>query len=697
MNCGDSMNEIDIQAFQHAISGDFSSPYSKAGEAFWERGPDETPAFSPTRLASHPQIVEPYTPKRKFDPITPSYNRIAELDWTAHSYRREIVEQLERLSYGGRTIELDVITRLKSYAGRLRSHAEEIGALDVGQYGPSVDYKQKVTTNFINWAASLDDTVELVNKRAICDESSALAVDMQQGSYIFFWLAMSSDFFSERFTHTVLATKEPRMLFAAFIVIVLSVFGKLTNVWSNTALKLIELLLGIVLGNGNPEACAPLDKKHLEQFPLDIRTAREIFDIEADLEIWAACPSCHTTYPPPEYPLKCTATRFGNTRQCGARVCKSKVGTKAQKGTSVLFPIKPYAIQNFHTFKASLLSRPGVEEMLDRGTTFLQQSSKLFHLRDGSAVLKMKGPDQKPFLDGLKRTELRLLWTFSVDWFNPYTNKAAGKSASIGSIALTCINLPPSLQYDSSYMYLAGIIPGPNEPPEDACNHYILPIARALNRAWKNGTFYSSTPLHPNGRFERSAVATGIFDMPGARKVGAQASHSSDNHFCNLCILPRKDINNIVVDTWTRKDRDTLKSQAEQWRDAPSRKEQKRLFAKNGVRWSALWELEYFDPTTMIVVDTMHNLFLGLVHYHFRHVIGVSEEDLAQEPIKLPTAEELAKATLLLRKPGASQSQLQQIRVPTLKTLCEKYNLYSHLMSRTRKKDMISELQVRSV
>ncbi len=503
--------------------------------------------------------------------------------------------------------------------------------------------------------------------------------------------------FPECFTHRVLATKEPRMLFAAFIAIVLSVFGKLTNIWSSTALKLIALLLGIVLGNGDPETCAPLDKKHLEQFPLDIRTAREMFDIEADLEIWAACPSCHTTYPPSAYPFTCTATRFRNSRKCGARVCKSKVGTKAKKGTSVLFPIKPYAIQNFHTFKASLLSQPGVEEMLDRGTTFLQQNSQLFHLRDGSAVLKIQGPDGKPFLDGLKRTELRLLWTFSVDWFNPYTNKAAGKSASIGSIALTCVNLPPSLQYDSTYMYLAGIIPGPNEPPEDACNHYILPITRALNRAWRDGTFYSSTPLHANGRFERSAVVTCIFDMPGARKVGAQASHSSENHFCNLCTLPRKFINNIDIDNWIRRDCVSLKSHAEQWRDAPSRKEQKRLFAKNGVRWSALWELEYFDPTTMIVVDSMHNLFLGLVHYHFRYVIGISEEDLAQGPIKLPTAEELAKATSLLRKPAASQSQLQQIRVPTLKTLCEKHNLRSHLTPRPRKKDMTVELQVGSV
>ncbi len=192
MNPTDSLSDVDIQAFQHAIDGDFLSPYSKAGEAFWERVPDETPAFSPTRLASQPLTLtlKSYIPsRRRIDSVTPSYDRIAMLDWTAHSYRREIVEQLDKLSYGGTAIELEVISQLKSYVIRLRSHAEEIGTLEVGQ-GPSADYKQRVMTNFINWAASLDDTIELVKKRTVCDESSALAVDMQQGSHVFFWLAV---------------------------------------------------------------------------------------------------------------------------------------------------------------------------------------------------------------------------------------------------------------------------------------------------------------------------------------------------------------------------------------------------------------------------------------------------------------------------------------------------------------------------
>lgn len=32
---------------------------------------------------------------------------------------------------------------------------------------------------------------------------------------------------------------------------------------------------------------------------------------------------------------------------------------------------------------------------------------------------------------------------------------------------------------------------------------------------------------------------------------------------------------------------------------------------KNGIRYSVLLELDYFDPIAMTIIDPMHNLFLG--------------------------------------------------------------------------------------
>jgi hypothetical protein len=41
-----------------------------------------------------------------------------------------------------------------------------------------------------------------------------------------------------------------------------------------------------------------------------------------------------------------------------------------------------------------------------------------------------------------------------VYFFNPYTNKQAGKKASIGIISLVCLSLPPDLHYKPENMWL---------------------------------------------------------------------------------------------------------------------------------------------------------------------------------------------------------------------------------------------------
>ncbi|KAF8220225.1 hypothetical protein L208DRAFT_1335077, partial [Tricholoma matsutake] len=38
--------------------------------------------------------------------------------------------------------------------------------------------------------------------------------------------------------------------------------------------------------------------------------------------------------------------------------------------------------------------------------------------------------------------------------------------------------------------------------------------------------------------------------------------------------------------------------------------------------WSELLWLPYYDPTWFLVVDPMHNLFLGLIKEHFQGILG---------------------------------------------------------------------------
>lgn len=345
---------------------------------------------------------------------------------------------------------------------------------------------------------------------------------------------------------------DPKLLFAAYIVILLHFFGRLTHIWSNIALKLMRIMLRVTSSpDAQPERCPPLLADLLKTFPLDIRTAKKVFGMDADIDTWAACPKCHFTYPPTQYPLICTAKQAHRT--CNARVCKSRV----RNNQSVLTPIKPFEVQNFDSFKASLISRPGIEELLDRGLTFFEQNPDLLHLKDGSIVAEVLGPDGRAFCDGMQRLELRLLWSFSADWFNAYFNKIAGKTASIGVISMSCINLPPALQYEATNMYLAAIIPGPKEPPEDAINEYLKPIVGALKHSWLHGTYYSSTPSHPNGRIERSAIALTVFDLVARAKIVGHKSHSGQRYFCGMCLLSKDKINEIDYTQWPKRTRET--------------------------------------------------------------------------------------------------------------------------------------------
>ncbi|TFK17271.1 hypothetical protein FA15DRAFT_546184, partial [Coprinopsis marcescibilis] len=59
---------------------------------------------------------------------------------------------------------------------------------------------------------------------------------------------------------------------------------------------------------------------------------------------------------------------------------------------------------------------------------------------------------------------------------------------------------------------------------------------------------------------------------------------------------------------------------AEEYLNACDSMARKVALDKHGVRWSEFLCLPYWDPSTFLVVDTMHNLFLGNIKRHCRNV-----------------------------------------------------------------------------
>jgi len=64
------------------------------------------------------------------------------------------------------------------------------------------------------------------------------------------------------------------------------------------------------------------------------------------------------------------------------------------------------------------------------------------------------------------------------------------------------------------------------------------------------------------------------------------------------------------------------------YKDSTTEVESDAIFAQTGVRWSELLRLPYFDPTRFVVVDVMHNLFLGLISKHFQDILGIRLEKI---------------------------------------------------------------------
>ena len=56
--------------------------------------------------------------------------------------------------------------------------------------------------------------------------------------------------------------------------------------------------------------------------------------------------------------------------------------------------------------------------------------------------------------------------------------------------------------------------------------------------------------------------------------------------------------------------------------DTADEKERNKTVHNSGIRWSELFCLPYFNTSCFVVIDAMHNLFLGLVQEHF-DILGI--------------------------------------------------------------------------
>ena len=135
------------------------------------------------------------------------------------------------------------------------------------------------------------------------------------------------------------------------------------------------------------------------------------------------------------------------------------------------------------------------------------------------------------------------------------------------------------------------------------------------------------TARHPKGKLTHSALAIAANDLPAARQLNQCAAITS-HHYCSRCRCFHKDTHfrtDIDSPDWEPKDVSVLQKAAEAWQMAATVDEQTKLFQANGIHWTELWHFPYWDPTQMLVVNSMHCLLEGLAQYQFKEVLGLTD------------------------------------------------------------------------
>ncbi|OJT14959.1 hypothetical protein TRAPUB_8489, partial [Trametes pubescens] len=394
----------------------------------------------------------------------------------------------------------------------------------------------------------------------------------------------------------------------------------------------------------------------LRAIPDDVRTALSALGVEPNIVRYACCKSCFSIYPPnasmpnDPYPHTCNFHETDKP-ECGAPLVRQV----QRDGATAWTALKTFPYRTFKSWLAELLARPGIEKLVTAAwnDSASEKGGERWwnDVMDAPGIRLFLGPDGKTLFSIQQNGEIHLVFSLFVDWFNPYGNKKAGKSHSVGGIYMACLNLPPHLRYRPENLYLVAIIPGPKEPQVDQLNRLLRPLIDELIELWHVGVLLARTADRAAGRLVRVAAIPLVCDLPALRKVAGFA-HYSSKHFCSFCPLSSDDIGNVDRASWPRpRTWDEHIKLACEWRDASTDAERNAHFSRHGLRWSELLRLDYWDPTTFALVDSMHNLFLGEFKHHCMQVFGI---DTAGE--KTPHKNNTAHT------PAQQQAQLDRIR-----------------------------------
>ncbi|KAI0069372.1 hypothetical protein K474DRAFT_1610534 [Panus rudis PR-1116 ss-1] len=179
-------------------------------------------------------------------------------------------------------------------------------------------------------------------------------------------------------------------------------------------------------------------------------------------------------------------------------------------------------------------------------------------------------------------------------------------------------------RYKAANLILVGVLPGPQEQDGDQIQYFLHYAVEELIPLWKDGVRVV-TRKYPAGRLIRVILVAVICDKPAAHKIAAYGAHSH-TFFCTLCWIEKSKLgtDGAFAQGQYRAQTDAEHRRLQAEYKTKTTKAARTQFVKlYATRWSELSRLPYFDFSRMVVVDPMHNLFLGelSVSRHIPHSV----------------------------------------------------------------------------
>lgn len=280
----------------------------------------------------------------------------------------------------------------------------------------------------------------------------------------------------------------------------------------------------------------------------------------------------------------------------------------------IYYPFITYCYMSLECSLGNLLQRENMYPLYEAWRSRRVENGELKDVYDGKIWSEFMNYNGTPFLS--KPFSFGLM--INVDWFQPYKHV----QYSVGAIYLIILNLPRHMRNKTENIILLGIMPGPHESSYNV-NSYITPLVEELNNFWHgkemNVSGFSSKQVI------RCALLCAACDLPAGRKLCGFLSFNA-RYGCTRCMkefpgeVGSMDYSGFNRENWSKRVETEHRRIAAKIKSCKTKSGKSDIESSSGYRYTALLELPYFNPSRMLVLDPMHNLFLGTAKHYLKSV-----------------------------------------------------------------------------